>query len=92
MSVYKEHSEKHPLLRGVWRSSNSFVAYDSVVVTTGLTKSEAFRDKEVFEVLDFGNTAEGVLLTEGVLSDEELVREASQAPGGLTVGEYTSLK
>jgi len=70
-------------------SSNT---HKSVVEASGLTKSEAFGDKEVFEVVDFSDTAKCVLLTEGTLRDEELIREAGESPGGLTVGEYTSLK
>ena len=52
-------------------SSNSFVANESVVVTSGLTKGKALGDDEVFEVLHLGNTPEGVRLAEGVLSGEE---------------------
>ena len=70
-------------------SSNTL---NSVVEATGLTKSEALGDKEVLEVIDFGDTTERVLLTKGTFGNEQLVGETSETPSGLTIGEDTSLK
>ena len=70
-------------------SNSSFVTNDSVVETSGLTKSEALGDEEVFEVVDFSNTTERVLLTEGTTCDEESIGKTGESPGGLTVGEDT---
>ncbi len=70
-------------------SSNTL---NSVVVASGLTKSEALGDKEVFKVIDFSNTAERVLLTKGTFGNKQLVGETSETPSGLTIGEDTSLE
>ena len=70
-------------------SNGSFDTLDGIKCTSGLTKSEALGDEEVFEVVDFSNTTERVLLTEGTLRDEEFIGETGESPGGLTVGEYT---
>ena len=56
------------------------------------TKSEALGNKEALEVEDFSITTERVLLVEAVLRDEELIGEAGDPPGALTVGEYTGLQ
>ena len=73
-------------------SSRDSCPLDSVQGTSGLTKSEALGDKEVFEVNNLGVTPKGVLLVEAVLSDEELIGETSDTPGRLTVGKDTSLE
>ena len=65
---------------------------DTINRSACFTKSEALGDKEVLEVIDFGDTTERVLLTEAVDCDEEFIGETCNLPSGLTVGKDASLK
>ena len=88
--MYKGHSRENPPIGG--NVSSGSVTNKALVKPSGLTKGKTFRDKEVLEVLNFDNTPECVLLTEGVLRNEELIGETSESPSGLTVGKDTSLE
>ena len=88
--MYKGHIRKNPPIGG--NVSGDSVTNKAVVKPSSLTKGKTLGDKEVLKVLNFGNTPECVLLTEGVLRNEELIGETSESPSGLTVGKDTSLE
>ena len=65
---------------------------DSVDWTTALKQGKTFAYEVVFETADFIYGVECMLLTKAILSNEELITEASKTPSGSALGEDTSFE
>ena len=70
-------------------SSRDYVTLDGIEGLTRLTQGETHADEVILEVIDLVSRTEGMLLTEAVLGDVQLVRETSETPSGIALDEDT---